>query len=212
MKHQHLDIAFDVKDFDADEGTFTGYGAVFGNLDSYRDVIQQGAFKRTLKERKKTGRPFPMLWQHQRFEPVGMFPVMKEDSTGLFVEGRIALKTQRGAEARELMGMGAVTGLSIGYQSKKSIWDDDQEIRTLTDIELFEVSLVTFPANDAARIEDVKDMTLRDLEKTLRDSGFSRSEATAIANKGFDGLSLRDAGAARAFTSGMDELARIMES
>lgn len=209
MKHQHLDFAFDVKEFDAETGKFTGYGAVFGNLDSYRDIIQKGAFKRTLKEFKKKGRKVPMLWQHSRREPIGNFPVMKEDDKGLFVEGQLALKTQRGAEAGELMKMGAVTGLSIGYTSRKSIWDDDREIRTLVDIDLFETSVVTFPANDDARVEGIKECkTERDLERHLRESGLSRSQAVSICKHGFDGLRQRDAGCDRDIMASIDALRR----
>jgi HK97 family phage prohead protease len=81
---------------------------------------------------------------------------VREDSSGLAVEGRLAIRTQDGADAYELLKMGAVTGLSIGYRTVSSRMDASSRIRTLTDVDLYEVSLVTFPANDAARIHAVK--------------------------------------------------------
>ena len=114
-----------------------------------------------------------------------MYTTVKEDSVGLHVDGKLALKTARGAEAYELLKMGAVTGLSIGYQVRDESYDRVSGINTLKKLDLWEVSLVTFPANDAARVTGVKTVeeieSLKDAEAFLRDAGgFSKSQALAI--------------------------------
>jgi HK97 family phage prohead protease len=159
---------------------FSGYGSVFGNLDSYKDVVAKGAFAASL------GRKMPaLLWQHRSGEVAGVYTSAKEDDHGLLMEGKLALKTQRGAEAYELMKMKAISGLSIGYCSEDEDFDHKTGIRTLKKIDLWEVSLVTFPANDAARVNSVKQIedikSLADVERYLREAGgFSRTEATGL--------------------------------
>ena len=207
-----LSCAFEVK-FDAagaDVGTFSGYGAVFGNVDSWGDVIAKGAFKETLREAKKTGAWPSLLSQHggwgmsaDDLMPIGVWTDMREDDTGLYVEGKLALDTQRGKDAYALLKMAprpALNGLSIGYQAKE--WSvgtkPDEPRRTLKKIHLFEVSLVTFPANPKARVASIKSAggnTIRDAERALRDAGFSVREAKAILADGFKALdAMRDAG------------------
>lgn len=97
-----------------------------------------------------------MLWMHDPTMPVGVWLSLKEDQNGLAVEGKLALGTQKGKEAYELLKLGALTGLSIGYRVVSSQIDTKRKARVLTDVELFEISLVTFPANDAARVSGVK--------------------------------------------------------
>lgn len=165
-----------------ESGVVEGYGSVFDVVDSYDDVVEKGAFARTLKE----GRSPAMLWQHDPSEPIGVWESMREDDTGLFVRGRFA-NTQRGQEAYELVKIGALSGLSIGYSVKDARLEKNG-VRVLTDIELWEVSPVTFPANDAARITRVKAADLkteREFEEFLRDAGFSRAAAKAITAGGF---------------------------
>lgn len=193
---------FDVKFADgAPDGTVTGYGAVFGNVDSYGDVIAKGAFRETLREHKKAGTMPAMLMQHggwgmgaDDMTPVGIWTSMSEDDNGLVVEGRLALDTQRGKEAYALLKMEprpALDGLSIGYVAKA--WEvgtkPDEPRRTLKKIELWEVSLVTFPANPKARLDGVKAdgiRTIREFEDFLRDEGgFSHAAAKQIAASGF---------------------------
>jgi hypothetical protein len=169
----------------SDEGIVEGYGSVFDVVDSYDDVVEKGAFARTLKE----GRAPAMLWQHDTAEPIGVWESLREDDTGLFVRGRFA-KTQRGQEALELVKMGALSGLSIGYSVKDARMEKNG-VRVLTDVELWEVSPVTFPANDAARITRVKASevkTERELEEYLRDVGFSKAAAKAITAGGFKAI------------------------
>jgi hypothetical protein len=97
-----------------------------------------------------------MLWQHDSRRPIGVWQRMREDGVGLQVAGRLALATRPGAEAYELLKLGAVSGLSIGYVAVASQIDERTRQRVLTDVDLWEVSLVTFPANPAARVTAVK--------------------------------------------------------
>lgn len=187
MEIKELRIAAEIKAVD-DSGTIEGYGSIFGNVDSYGDVVAKGAFTRTLEVASNTKRMPAMLWQHNADEPIGVWTMMREDAKGLFVKGRLA-DTQRGREALELIKMGALSGLSIGYSTVESEFDDETDTRLLTDVNLWEVSPVTFPANDKARITVAKSAdikTRRDFEGFLRDAGFSRTAAKQIASHGFD--------------------------
>lgn len=191
----------------ADAMTFEGYGAVFGNVDSYGDVIQPGAFSDTLSGARRSGRWPAMLAQHGGMGlsagdmmPIGVWTDMAEDGKGLWVQGKLA-DTERGREAYELMKMAprpALDGLSIGYIAKK--WTagskPGEARRKLEAIDLLEISLVTMPANPKARVSGVKSgagLTERDAERALRDAGFSRKEAVAIIAGGFKALPQRDA-------------------
>lgn len=178
-----LDFPFDLKEIKPD-GTFHGYGSVFGVEDSYGDVVVPGAFADSLATQKAKGRLPAMLWQHRSAEPLGVYTSMDEDSLGLKLEGKLALSTVRGAEAHSLMKMGAISGLSIGYQTREDSYDKITGINTLKKLDLWEVSLVTFPANDAARVQGVKSIEviedLKSAEKYLRDVGLSRTEAKAF--------------------------------
>ncbi len=169
----------------ADNGTFTGYASVFNVTDSQKDVIAHGAFTRTLQER---GGDIKLLWQHRMDEPIGVITLLREDMKGLYVEGKLLLDVQRGREAWTLLKSGAINGLSIGFRAVHFTRDTTSDTRWLTDIELYEISLVTFPANPQAGVMRVKDGipgTLREFEHFLRDAGFSRNEAKSIALEGF---------------------------
>jgi HK97 family phage prohead protease len=195
MSTKRLVVSLDAKGLDADgEGTFEGYGSVFHVKDSYGDVVMPGAFTRTLADAQSKGRPPAMLWQHDYDRPIGVWESMREDGHGLVVKGRIATQTRDGRDAYELLKLGALTGLSIGYRTKKSVWDEPSKTRQLTDVDLYEVSPVVFPANDAARVSAVKGdglPTVRELEDALRDAGLSRKQAKAILADGWKAL--RDA-------------------
>lgn len=170
----------------ADDGTIDGYGSVFGLRDLYDDVIAPGAFDGSLKAHHDAGTMPAMLWQHNSAEPVGIWESMAEDANGLRVKGRLALETTRGREAHALLKMGALNGLSIGFMSREWTYDRESEVRTLTEVDLWEVSLVTFPANEKARVTTVKSADLatpKDAEKTLRDAGFSKADATAFVSR-----------------------------
>lgn len=174
---------------DGEHGSFEGYGAIFGNLDRDGDVVARGAFTDSLK-----GRLPALLWQHNAKEPIGRFDVVREDAKGLYVKGRLSMQG-RGREAYELLKMGALDGLSIGFVTREASRDARTGTRTITRADLMEISLVTFPANDLARISGVKQAysapaapdTPRGFERMLRDHGFSRSRAKAITAKGFCG-------------------------
>lgn len=188
---ERLIVPFEMKAIgDGDARTFEGYGSVFGVLDSYADIVAPGAFKRSLKEAKSAGRMPALLWQHDPSSPIGVYEAMHEDATGLYVKGRLS-DTQLGREAYTLLKDGALSGLSIGFTTRKSKVDNESGVRTLTDVQLWETSLVTFPANDAARITGVKAAdgalpTEREFERWLRrEAGFTEAEAKTIIAKGF---------------------------
>lgn len=155
MDIKHVACAMQVKTLGAD-GMFTGYASVFGEIDSHNEIVAPGAFQRTLTQARAQNRMPAMLWMHDVTQPIGRWMSIREDNNGLLVEGRLALRTQKGAEAYELLKLGALTGLSIGYRLVASRVDKARKARVLTDLELFEISLVTFPANEAARVSDVK--------------------------------------------------------
>ncbi len=170
-----------------DDGTVEGYGSVFGVRDNYDDVIAKGAFIQSLKDHKAAGTMPAMLWQHDADKPIGVWTEMVEDEKGLRIKGQLAMETVKGKEAHALLKMGAINGLSIGFMSKQWAYDRETEVRTLTEIDLWEVSLVTFPANEKARVTNVKSAdemaTPKDAEKALRDAGFSKSDATAFVSR-----------------------------
>lgn len=186
METKHLDFGFEVKTVGAD-GTVEGYGSVFGVRDNYDDVIAKGAFVQSLKGHKAAGTMPAMLWQHDADKPIGVWTEMVEDEKGLRIKGQLAMETVKGKEAHALLKMGALNGLSIGFMSKEWAYDRETEVRTLTAIDLWEVSLVTFPANEKARVTNVKSAdemaTPKDAEKVLRDAGFSKSDATAFVSR-----------------------------
>jgi HK97 family phage prohead protease len=155
MITKHLSAPFEMKELGAN-GYVCGYASVFGHVDAQREVVAPGAFTRSLRQWKGQSRQPAMLWMHDAGKPVGIWESLREDASGLAVEGRLAVRTQDGADAYELLKMGAVTGLSIGYRTVQSKLDSKSRVRTLTEVDLFEVSLVTFPANDQARIRAVK--------------------------------------------------------
>ncbi len=155
MDIKHIACSLQVKALGGD-GVFTGYASVFGELDQQNEIVAAGAFGRTLGQWRQQNRMPAMLWMHDPTKPIGIWLSVREDSNGLLVEGRLALRTQKGMEAYELLKMGALTGLSIGYRVVASRIDAKRKARVLTDVDLFEISLVTFPANEAARVSEVK--------------------------------------------------------
>lgn len=197
MTTHQLVVPFEVKSSEDDARTFEGYGSVFGGEpDSYGDLVAKGAFRASLKEWKGKKRMPAMLWQHNPDEPVGVWTEMAEDEHGLLVRGKL-LQTGKGPLAYESLKEGALSGLSIGFRTRKSKMDSDTGIRTLTDVELWEVSLVTFPANDPARITSVRSALEMPDEREFeewcrRDAGLSRAEAKRVVATCYRRL-LRDA-------------------
>lgn len=143
---------FEIKSLDA-SGRFAGYASVFSVVDSQRDRMHPGAFAQSLKCRDQ---PVQLLWQHQWEHPIGVLEQVFEDERGLYVQGRLLLDVAKAREAHALLKAGALKGLSIGYQSRRSRRDADTGVRELMEVELFEVSLVTLPANAAAQVTVVK--------------------------------------------------------
>jgi uncharacterized protein len=173
-----------------DGGTVEGYGSVFGGIDSYGDTIEAGAFAESIKSRRPK-----MLWQHRMDQPIGVWDEVIEDGKGLRLKGRLA-DTERGNEARHLVKMGAMDGLSIGYKTVRDEMKGNNRI--LKEVDLWEVSFVTIPADAAATVTGIKSIaTPRDCEDALREIGFSRREAKAFIARGWGGVNdLRDAGEA----------------
>ncbi len=155
MNIKHISCALQVKTLGVD-GLFSGYASVFGKIDHQNEIVAASAFARSLKQWQQQNRTPAMLWMHDPTQPIGLWQSVQEDSTGLLVDGRLALRTQKGGEAYELLKLGALTGLSIGYRVIASKVDAKRKARILTDVDLFEISLVTFPANEAARVNNVK--------------------------------------------------------
>jgi len=160
MTIQHLSRPLAVKSLAAD-GTFVGYASVFDEVDSQNEVVIYGAFSKTLELWQRKNAAPAMLWMHDPSVPIGLWLALAEDRKGLIVHGKLALSTQKGREAYELLKMKAVSGLSIGYRIVTSRIDTKRKVRILTEVDLFEISLVTFPANDAARISEVKTRSQR---------------------------------------------------
>ena len=174
-----------------EDGFFSGYGAVFGNVDWYNDVILPGAFAKSLEKWAEKNKMPPVLWNHNDGEPIGVYTNIYEDEKGLFVEGRLLIDdVPRAKSTHALLKAGAIDGLSIGYKTKKAN-QQTNGIRELIELDLGEISIVTMPANEESLITSVKSKleegelpSLPEFEKFLRESGFSKSQATAIAGKG----------------------------
>lgn len=193
MTQEKIDFVFEFKDLGEDAGkkfgTFEGYGAIFGNKDSVNDIIEKGAFIETLA---KDGLP-ALLLQHDSEAVIGKFTEAYEDERGLYMKGEINLDVQRARECYSLLKQGALKGMSIGYNTQDYVYDQTTGIRRLKKLKLLEVSIVTFPANDKAKITGVKffPKTIREFENWLREAGgFSKKQAKAVASDGwkaFDG-------------------------
>ncbi|EHK56912.1 HK97 family phage prohead protease [Allomesorhizobium alhagi] len=202
---------FEVKfaDEGAPAGSFEGYGAVFGNIDSHGDLIEPGAFAKSLLERKRDKGNFPPMYKMHgimtgnRHEPIGVWEDMSEDTNGLHVKGRlIGLDTEQGKWTHAQLKEGALKGLSIGYRvapygARKGSGKAGEPARFIKAAVLREVSLVDDPSNALARVYSMKAAaaeesfsdeikTIREFEDFLRDvGGYSHSAAKAIAAGGF---------------------------
>ncbi|WP_172972185.1 HK97 family phage prohead protease [Roseibium aquae] len=171
--------------------TIAGYGATFGDQpDTYGDIIRAGAFAETLKGRQASD--VVMLWQHSTSDVIGLWTEIREDETGLYVKGQLNLETQRGREAASLVKQGALNGLSIGFRVQSDGAEMTPEgLRQITKAELWEVSLVTFPANTNARLKRSSDFdqvnSRGDLERFLKSGGAPNALAKRIAHGGWPG-------------------------
>jgi HK97 family phage prohead protease len=189
---QHKSFAFKADQVNED-GTFSGYASTFGNLDHGGDIVAPGAFSESIIAIKATGAPLPLLWQHDYTRPIGGSEDLREDAKGLYMQGFLVIdKVKQAQEAHALMQRKIVRAMSIGYRVISSTTDDVTGIRTLKKVDLVEISPVTFPMNDLARIDQVKSIleggklpTLKEFESFLREAGgFSKTQAAAIASRG----------------------------
>ena len=141
----------------AEDGTFAGYASLFGKADLGRDMVMPGAFAASLRTRGAAG--VKMLYQHDPNQPIGVWEEIREDGRGLFVKGRLTAGVARAREVLSLMRAGALDGLSIGYRTVRGRTDRKTGIRQLIEIDLWEISVVTFPMLPEARVEAVKGHT-----------------------------------------------------
>lgn len=149
-------FGFELKELD-ESGTFTGYGAVFGNTDLDREIIEPGAFSRTLAEHKARGTMPAMLAHHDMRNVIGLWQTMREDDRGLLVKGELITDVANARDVYTLMKKRALRGLSIGFRVKEFEFDSDGT-RRIKDVDLFEVSVVSIPANSEALLTDVKSL------------------------------------------------------
>jgi len=162
-------------DVSATDGTcrIEGYASLFGVADQGGDVVVAGAYARSLRRILGEGRQVKMLWQHDPAQPIGVWDEVREDSKGLWVRGHILTEVEKGREAAALVAAGAIDGLSIGYRTVAAEKDAKGQ-RLLREIDLWEVSLVTFPmlpeARVAAKGKDPDDAVLRDLAAVIDDA------------------------------------------
>jgi len=192
-------------------GRISGYGAVFGNVDAYQERVLPGAFTKSLSAHKNRGFKIKMLWQHRPDIPIGVWDTAVEDSKGLLVEGRINLKTDAGRNAYEHILAGDVDSLSIGYRENK-VRQDAQGVRELIELDVYEVSPVTFPANRSATIGAAKSQS--EIENILREGGLSKQAARLVLAGGWKALSKTsqvDIDAATRFAALIDDATRKLK-
>ncbi len=168
-------VRFDAEALAVTKGCeIAGYASLFGACDQGGDVVEAGAYGTSLKRLEAGGRRVKMLWQHDPSEPIGIWDEVREDARGLYVKGRLLKEVARAREAAALIEAGAIDGLSIGYRTLRAT-KDDRGRRLLSEVELWEVSLVTFPmlpearvAPEAAEVKGAED--LRELARAFEDA------------------------------------------
>lgn len=191
LQTKNSGLGLDIKAI-GDDGVIEGYASTFNVIDSYGEMVAPGAFKASIAGLQKAKRGLKMLWQHDSHQPIGIWDSLEEDAKGLRVVGRLLKDTvAKAAEAYALIKEGALDELSIGYRELESAPHPDQRgVTILKKLDLREVSPVTFGAlGQAARIDTVKSLlaggeapSVRQFEEHLRDAGFSKSAAAAMAS------------------------------
>jgi len=170
-------------------GEIAGYASVFDVIDAQGDAVQRGAFQNSITSYEGKGYMPPLLWQHKQDEPIGAIAALREDERGLWMEAKLAMSTTRGREAFELLSMGSIGSFSIGYRVPEGGAKSRDGVRELHLIDLAEVSVVTTPANEHARMRQLKHIEKKsDLEQLLRDAGLARAAARAVCSHGYAGL------------------------
>ena len=193
MKTKAGSPVLEIKELGSD-GTFSGYGSIFGNVDSHGDVVVKGAFSKSLQRHEERGSRPKMFWQHDMHQPIGSWTSITEDEKGLYMEGRFNMDVQRGREAYALLKASDIDGLSIGYRTVKETRDNVKSANLLEELDLIETSVVSLGSNELALVSAVKQIrgedlpSLSEFEGFLREAGFSKTEATAIAGNGLSHL------------------------
>lgn len=177
------------------DGVVMGYASTFGgDPDSHGDVVAPGAFAKSLTRHKAAGTLPALLWSHKQDQPIGKWTAMREDAHGLLAEGVINLRTSAGRDAWEHLKAGDADGFSIGYRipaGGEEVQRDGSNL--LKEIDLYEVSVVVFPSNRAARVSALKSINSKsELVDLLREAGLARSAAQKIAAGGYPALSGAD--------------------
>ena len=157
-----------------------GYASLYGKRDQGGDVVKKGAYTISLKAMAAAGRQIKMLWQHDPTQPIGVWDEVHEDAVGLYVKGRILTEVEKGREAAALLTAGAIDGLSIGYRTVKAERDGKGN-RLLSELELWEVSLVTFPMLPEARVSAKGDRPEADFWRDL--AAIFDDAATSLAER-----------------------------
>jgi HK97 family phage prohead protease len=148
------------------DGSFSGYASVFGEVDLGKDTVERGAFRKSLSERGPEG--VRMLFQHDPSEPIGAWKTIREDGRGLYVEGVLADGVARAKEVHQLLKNAALDGLSIGFRTVRAKTDAKSGVRRILEADLWEISVVTFPMLPSARVQNVKNARwFRDRETEL---------------------------------------------
>lgn len=190
-----IDFPLETKSVDEDgPGTFEGYASTFGNVDFGGDVVEAGAFVDSLRKARQQGRVIPMFWDHNPADPIGIWNDLAEDGKGLRVKGELLVDSDPQARRiHALLKRKGIGGLSIGYRVPPGGIEPDEKrpgVQRLVKLDLREVSLVSMPMNVRAKITNVKAIldagtlpSVREFEDFLRESGFSKSLACAIASK-----------------------------
>lgn len=166
----------------SEDGTFSGYCSVFDNTDSYGEVVKKGAFLTSLNVWQSKNKMPPILWQHSRSDVIGVWTTLYEDEKGLYGEGKLLINdVAKAREAYALIKNGAIDGLSIGYHTKKWAFNEDDDVLELLELDLKEVSIVTFPANADSTVDNVKAERLQAIKQS-QVSGDDVKQALAILN------------------------------
>lgn len=185
-KHEIKRAPFKIEEID-EAGAFEGYASLFDREDLGHDLVERGAFERSLSQRSASG--VRMLFQHDPAEPIGAWEAIREDEKGLYVKGHLTLDVARARDVHALMRAGALDGLSIGFHTVKAVRNRTTGARHLVEIDLWEISIVTFPMQPEARVSAVKTLgmpTARELERRLiRETGLTRQQARALIAGGY---------------------------
>jgi hypothetical protein len=191
---EHKNLNFEIKAHE--DGSFVGYGSTFGNVDLVGDIVQKGAFTKSLARTGAHG--VKMFLQHNSNDIIGEYTKIYENEKGLVIEGKLYLgNIQRADETHFLMKKRQITQFSIGYSIPQGGKSFDGKGNTKLDvIDLHEISPVTYACNPEAElvgVKSIKELSKKELEQKLRDVGFSQKEAKGFIAVGFDGLKERDA-------------------